>query len=409
MTAAMAKAMKRSAWLQLMLFCWPLLSIAAEWQFSTPAPITKAVGQRIFHHLEPAGRRSIAYSGDTVAVTWEDNRDGTPRVYLARKKLSDPGFTAEIKISGNGEAFDPVIVGLGDSRFMLAWEEDGQVLLRMVGQNDPGSVVKLSAAGSQPSISRYGADIVVVWSEQAGRYGQIQLAQIAFADADTLTIKQSCTADVAAAQDEQLYPAVTAIGERLLVSWEDRRLGHTIIMAAQGKPCDLTPPRRISAAIEQRSATYGKGHGVSRVALATFGADRVLATWADKRDFREGYDIYAAVFRLGTGFGPNMRVQDDFGGVARQWHPTAAGHPDGSLLVAWTDEREGNSDIMISVFADNEWGEDIPVPGASGAGEQAHPSIIFDDKGQLHIIWIERDERNGPTRLKYMMGTLTTE
>ena len=409
MTAVMAKVMKKSGWLLLMLFCWPLMSVAAEWQFSVPVSITKAVGQRIFHHLEAAGRRSIADSGNTIAVAWEDNRDGTPGVYLARKKSYERDFYTEVKISGKGESFDPVIVGLEESRFMLAWEEDGQVLLRIVGQDGSGAVEKLSVAGSQPSISRYGRDIVVVWSERAGRYGQIQLAQIAVGDAETFTIKQSCAVDVAAAQNEQLYPAVTAIGEELLVSWEDRRLGHTIIMAAQGKPCDLTPPQRISAAIEQRSAIYGKGHGVSRVALARFGADRVLATWADKRDFREGYDIYAAVFQPGDGFGPNMRVQDDFGGVARQWHPTAAGHSNGSLLVVWTDEREGNSDIMMSVFADGEWGEDIPVPGASGAGEQAHPSIIFDDQGQLHIIWIERDERNGPTRLKYMMGKSTID
>jgi hypothetical protein len=409
MTAVIAKAIKRSLWLQSVVFCWPLMSVAAEWQFSTPVAVTKAAGQRIFHHLEPAGRRSIAYSDNTVAVTWEDDRDGSPRVYLARKKPSDAGFSADIKISGNGEAYDPVIVGLGDARFMVAWEEDGQVLLRMVGQNDPAPTIKLSAAGSQPSLSRYGNGIVVVWSERIGRHGQIRLAQIAFGDAETYTIKQSCIVDDAAAQDEQLYPAVTVTGEELLVSWEDRRLGHTIIMAARGEPCEFTPPQRISAAIEQRSAIYGKGHGVSRVALATFGADRVLATWADKRDFREGYDIYAAVFQPGEGFGPNMRVQDDFGGVARQWHAAAAGHANGSLVVVWSDDREGNSDILMSVFADGEWGEDLPVPGASGAGEQAHPSIIFDDQGQLHITWIERDHRNGQTRLKYMMGKSTID
>ena len=158
--------------------------------------------------------------------------------------------------------------------------------------------------------------------------------------------------------------------------------------------------------MEQRSVTYGKGHGVSRVALTTYGTEKVLATWADKRDFQEGYDIYATAFKSGSSLGENMRVQDEFGGVARQWHPTAAGSDNGQLVVVWTDEREGNSDLMISNYVEGEWDEDLPMQGASGAGEQGHPSIIFDDTDQLHVVWIERDDRNSPTRLKYMSGHL---
>ena len=100
-----------------------------------------------------------------------------------------------------------------------------------------------------------------------------------------------------------------------------------------------------------------------------------------------------------------MRVQDDFGGVARQWHPTVTGSNDGRLLVAWTDEREGNSDIMMSAYSDEEWDEDMPLSGASGPAEQAHPSIILDKDGRLHIAWVERDSRDAPTRLKYMVGS----
>jgi hypothetical protein len=281
--------------------------------------------------------------------------------------------------------------------------------MRVVGQQETGSAVRLSSAGSQPGISRYGNDVIVVWSERAGRYGQIRMAGVVIGDNAEPVVQENCPADVAEAMDEQLYPAATEVAGELVIAWEDRRLGHTIIMAAHGKPCKLSVPVRISEAIEQRSVTYGKGHGVSRVALTTYGADRVLATWADKRDFREGYDIYAAVYQTGSGFGKNMRVQDEFGGVARQWHPTAAGHADGSLVVVWTDEREGNSDLMLSSYDGSEWSEDMPLPGASGAGEQGHPSIIFDDTGRLHIAWIERDERNSPTRLKYMTGRVAGE
>jgi hypothetical protein len=233
------------------------------------------------------------------------------------------------------------------------------------------------------------------------------MAELDIGADDDIKIKQSCRADPEEIKDEQLYPAVVMLNDELVVAWEDRRLGHTVIMASHGKACALEQPVRISAAIKQRSVTYGKGHGVSRVALAAHGDRRVLAVWADKRDFREGYDIYSADYVEGRGFGENKRVQDDFGGVARQWHPSPAGDKEGNLVVAWTDEREGNSDVYYSVYDDGEWSEDLSMPGAAGAGEQGHPSIILDSKGILHVVWVERDQRNGPTRIRYMSARPT--
>ena len=400
----------KSAWLLLTAFLWPTFGSAAAWVFSAPIQVTADSDHKVFHHLESAGRRNIAVSGDTVAVTWEDDRDGTPRVYMALKNHAAPGFSAELKISGNGEAYEPSVMGLADEKFIVAWEENEQVMARITGSQGSGPVIKLShTTGGQPSLSQYGDEIVIVWSERQGRFGHIRMARLGIENSQQIIVKTSCAADKMAAEEEQLYPAVAEIAGEVMVAWEDRRLGHTVIMAAQGKPCELSAPSRISDKIEQRSVTYGKGHGVSRVAVALYGSNGLLAAWADKRDFREGYDIFAADYHVDKGFSANVRVQDDFGGVARQWHPTVAGHNDGHLLVAWTDEREGNSDIMMSAYIDDEWNEDLPLPGASGPAEQAHPSIILDKDGRLHIAWIERDNRDAPTRMKYMVGHISEQ
>ena len=400
----------KSAWLLLAAFFWSTFGCAAEWVFSAPIQVTADSDHKVFHHLESAGRRNIAISGETVAITWEDDRDGTPRVYMALKNNAAPDFTADIKISGSGEAYEPSVIGLADEQFLVAWEENEQVMARITGLQGSGPAIKLSnTAGGQPSLSQYGDDTVVAWSEREGRFGHIRMAQLGVEKTHQIIIKTSCAADKMVAENEQLYPAVAEVAGEVIVAWEDRRLGHTVIMAVQGKPCELSAPLRISDKIEQRSVTYGKGHGVSRVALSAYGETGILAVWADKRDFREGYDIYAAGFQAGKGFSANVLVQDDFGGVARQWHPTVAGHNDGRLLVAWTDEREGNSDIMMSAYIDDEWDEDMPLSGASGPAEQAHPSIILDKDGRLHIAWIERDSRDTPTRLKYMVGSISEQ
>ena len=396
----------RRASLWLCVLIWSTSGSAAEWVFSEPVLVAGSGKSGVFHHLESAGRRNIAVSGEIIAVSWEDDRDGTPRVYLAQKPSADTGFSAALQVSSDGEAYEPSVTGLSDGRFMVAWEENEQVMARIIGPNGSGPVIRLSAtAGGQASLSKYADDVIIVWSEREGRFGHIRMAQLGVEDSQQIIIRRSCAADNAPVEDEQLYPAVAVVADEVVVAWEDRRPGHTIIMAAHGKPCKLSAPVRISDRLEQRSVTYGKGHGVSRVALSAHGSDSLLAVWADKRDFREGYDIYSADYQQGKGFAANIRVQDDFGGVARQWHPTVTGHNNGSLLVAWTDEREGNSDIMLSAFADDEWGEDMPLAGAAGLAEQSHPSILLDDTGRLHIAWIERDTRDAPTRLKYMAGS----
>jgi hypothetical protein len=229
----------------------------------------------------------------------------------------------------------------------------------------------------------------------------------------TISMNASCPVDAKPVTDDQLYPVAVSQGDRIVVAWEDRRPGHTIIMAAQSdshEPCKFTSPQRISEALPGHSATYGKGHGVARVALAGYGHNKVMAAWADKRDFREGYDIYAAVYQVGNSdrlFGDNTRVQDSFGGIAQQWHPTVTGDSNGRLVVAWDDKRDGDANIMLSWLEDTDWSDDLAVPGASGQGVQNHPSICLDGQGNLHLVWVERNSVGGPTRLRYTYGKIS--
>ena len=220
----------------------------------------------------------------------------------------------------------------------------------------------------------------------------------------------SCPVDPAPPADEQLYPSAVVTDNRLVVAWEDRRPKHTIIMAAvelPGEPCHFSEPIRISENPMAGNLPYGAGHGVSRVAIGGFGTHGIFAAWADKRNFRDGYDIWGADFSLSKGgFGANEKVQDDFGGLSKQRHATVGGHANGMLVVAWDDEREGDADIMLSWRVNGEWSDDWPLPVASGTGQQSNPSIALDNEGNLHLGWVERDKIGGTTRLKYAFGRL---
>jgi hypothetical protein len=384
-------------------------ALAQPWEFNQPLTITTTEGKGIFHHLDSAGRHNIAVSADTIAVAWEDNRDGTPRIYLARKDRTARKFSTEIKISGKGEAFEPSLVALDNNRFALAWEEDARIHARLVTPGGLGPVVILGNNDAmQPGLARNKHQLLLVYSLRDGHYGRIWFQPIKM-DGTTLHPDPGCAVDAKPVQDEQLYPAIVNLDDHTLIAWEDRRPGHTIIMAAQNiqpAPCRFTPPQRINEWRRGQSSKYGKGYGVARVALARYGSEGAIAVWADKRNFREGYDIYAAYYQPGNKqlFGPNMKIQDSFGGVAQQWHATVAGDASGKLVVGWDDKRDGDANIMLSWPEGNEWSDDFAVPGAAGSGEQNHPTICLDQEGNLHLAWVERATVNGPTRLRYLFG-----
>ncbi|MEW8505351.1 MAG: hypothetical protein AB2598_01495 [Candidatus Thiodiazotropha sp.] len=388
---------------------------AAPWEFDTPVEVSAVTGDEntYFHHLDSSGRRNIAVSGRSLAIAWEDDRSGTPHIYLGHKLMTDSGFNREIRISGDGEAYEPSLVALGDGRFALAWEEDGHIHARLVAIDDEvllGAVKRVdSGPSTQVSLTRDGERVIAVWSQRSGRYSRIRATQLRI-DLNKMTLEPDagCPVDAVPPTDEQFYPTAVIIDDRLLVVWEDRRPKHTIIMAAyehKEDACAFSDPLRISEKPEGRNLPYGTGHGVSRVVLGRYGDQGAFAVWADKRNFRDGYDIWGARFGSPAQlFGNNEMVQDDFGGLAKQRHATVSGHRDGSLVVAWDDEREGDTDIVLSWHEDGEWSEDWLLPVASGEGQQGSPSIVLDAQGDLHISWIEREQIGSATRLKYAFG-----
>lgn len=381
---------------------------AQPWEFEKTLDVSGLSGRGIFHHLESSGRRNIAVSGTRVIVAWEDDHDGTPRIYAAAKRHDAAGFDRAIRISGSGEAYEPTLAALGDERFVVAWEEDQHVHARIMAAKRLGPAIRLSAAqAGQANASVHGGRVFVLYSQRDSRYSRIRLHALRPDSANELVSEASCAVDPAPLDDDQLYPASAVAGEDLVAAWEDRRPGHTIIMASMAKledVCAFRPPVRISAPRPGKRSGYGKGHGVSRVALASQGRSNVWAVWADKRHYWEGYDIYAAAYEGDGRFGPNSKVQDEFGDFARQWHAAIAGNADGRLVIAWNDEREGNSDIMLSWNDDGAWSDDLPLPGASDVAQQTHPSIVIDEDGNLHAAWVERAEQNGATRLRYQFG-----
>ena len=394
------------------IFMFPAMVLAAPWQFDQAIDVTPVHGAKVFHHVEAAGRKSIAVSGTVVAVVWEDNRDGISRCYIAMKKSADSGFAADRQISGSKEAFEPGIVSLPDGRFAVAWEEDGSVRARVVSATRMGEPITLASHDSNQASVGFSAQagLWAAWSQREGHYAGIHTEKLAYVPGtDTLTLGKPVVVDSLPLSGGQHYPSIAVLQTGGVVfAWEDRRKGHTTIMyshRAIGDTKFATPVQMNETRRDARNAGVGPGTGAMRVALAAQADARVAAVWSDKRDFLSGYDVYAAFSTDGgTHFGANQMVQDSFGDNIPQWHPAIAGDGKGKLAVVWDDNRDGTPDIWLAWPTDSGWSDNLGVPGAVGAGVQSDPAITMDSQGNLYLVWLDKQGMDGSTRLRYVTG-----
>ncbi len=374
---------------------------AASWEFSSALDVSP--GQPgVFHQLDSSGRKHITVSGDSVAVVWEESRAGATQVNAAFKLLSQKAFNV-VRVA-NGSA--PVVAPLGSGRFVIAWEQDGEVWARAAEPAGLGPPLRLAQKAMQPSLAVLGKDIVAVWSEEVNRHPRIRLARLTI-DGQAMRLNGSARdVDNAPPKAEQLYPDVVLTAAGVSVAWEDRREGHTILLHAFSKDgARFSKPAILNEQPPKRSEVYGKGTGAARVALARQGARGVAAVWLDKRSFLEGYDVYAGFARDGVRFGKNEKVQDEFGNNISQWHAAIAADAAGRVAVAWDDDRDGSADLWFAwPKAAGQWSENVAVSVASGPGQQSSPAIAFDAAGNLHLAWVERATAEAPTRLRYAAG-----
>ena len=397
--------------------CWvaalallPLVAVASPWVFEQPLEVSTANGPGIFHHLGSSGRFGIASSNDVVGVAWEDNRDGVPRCYLALLDPEQGGFV-EHRVSGDDPAFEPVVTGLGDGRIAIAWEESGGVWVRVLNGRELGPATRLDqAVGAHAALAwQPGSGLVATWARKSEGAYRIWMALLDASRGGAVAprVIERRAVDAGSLEGEQTYPSVVATANgRLAIAWEDRRHGHTVIMAAQqDESRQFSPPVQINESFwGGRKLGLGRGTGAMRVSLAGLEGGQVIAVWADKRDFRSGYDVYGAFSTGGgEGFGDNEKIQDEFADGVAQWHPSvASGEAPGLLAVAWDDDRDGTSDVWLSWRDGMGWSADLDVPGASGEGFQVEPAITLDQRGGLHLAWVEKAAPDSPSRIRYL-------
>jgi hypothetical protein len=382
-------------------------AFAQSWEFDQPVAVTQVGGKGIFHHLESSGRQNIAISDGVIGIAWEDNRSGKPQIYLARMHPGKNQFS-EVTVSNGNEAYEPVIRSLGESRFFLAWEQDGNLFYTTAEPNRLIKPVLLRKNARTVSLVVDATGSVhTVWVERQDSVNRVVYTSADLTGSGDVRWTKPVAITPGKLLENQNYPGIVATGKNIVVTWEDRKHGHTRIYTARlGSAGVFGEPQQLNQTGKRRSLIFGKGSGVMRPVLSAVGKEKISAIWMDKRNFQTGYDVFGSFSTDGgKSFGPNIQVQDQFGNAVGQWHGALAAHPTGLSVAAWDDDRDESRDIWISSNTGNSaWSEDFTSEIFSGEGEQTDPAIVLGRDGDIHLVWLERKDSRSTTKIWYTFG-----
>ncbi len=386
---------------RLLLIClslwWQGGAVALE--FSDPLTVAASEG-KVFHHLDSSGRQALAANRGRVALVWEDNSDGQPRIWMAFKDSAADAFSPPLPVSSVGPAYEPVVAACG-SGFLVGWEAGDSLWLRFMAPDRQGEPLTLSGRPARHlSLNETpGPAVAAVWTERRGRYHHVVFGRIPDCGPEP-AIEKRVLVDRSKDKTDQFYPSVVVTRAGTLVGWEDRRAGATRIFTAfapsgQG----FGAYRLLNQFKPSPRPEYGRGTGAMRLVLSTDFDQRVLAVWLDKREFEGGYDVYADLSRDGgRSFDGNELVQDEFGQNIPQWHAAGAMDAQGRVLVAWDDTRDDSPDIWFSEReGPRAWSDDQNWPGGAGPGAQTAPVLLFDGE-TLHAAWVDRSDKGSAIR-----------
>jgi hypothetical protein len=370
----------------------------ADWQWLAAEDVAPPEAG-VFQHLDASGRQAMISTPAFVALAWSDA--GQPRCYLSFKEGSHPFISHPF---GKGDCFDPSMGPVDEHRVLIAWEDSGGVQVAIADTKQIYAPTTVAPSGGQAVIRNHPKlGVLAVWSSTEAHHRRIFYSHLTL-QGNQLVPGPSRPVDANPATDDQMFPAIADTQDGLTLIWEDRRLGHTVIFGSLLRnDMRWSPPQRISHNRTGKiNNDLGRGAGAMRPALASYGV-KLAAVWLDKSDFLSGYDVYGSFSEdQGKSFGANLKLQDSFGDAVAQWHAGVAGNAQGSLVVAWDDDRDGTSDIWLTWPKGGGFAADTSPNPASGPPKQTDPVVWLDDAGNLHLAWIEQIAAG--TRIRYSLG-----
>jgi hypothetical protein len=339
----------------------------------------------------PEGPRDVmVYEEDFTAYTYKDYTENAEWDIWTR--------SLHLALVDRIVQTNPIIVALGDGRFVVTWEDYRNSQWDIYAQRTDANgnrlwsqdVRILTDVGTfaQCSLAPDGEDgFFVAWRNAHTGDGDI------FTQHLDRSGNRLWTADVRTNTDPgtagQWRPTVSPDGSGgVFVAWGDGRNGDSDIYAQH---LDGNGNRLWTADVRVNTDTGTAVQGAP--GLTSCADDTICAVWQDTRN--GDADVYAQ--RLDASgnalWTADVRVNSD-SGTAAQSSPALAPDGIGGIFVAWRDMR--NDSYTADIYAQRVgpvgsrlWAADVLVDSNANTGQLSDPSLVPDGSGGVFVAWGE--------------------
>ena len=332
--------------------------------------------------------KTIGSDGSTLHTAWTDGRDGNLEIYYKRSSNSGVSWNADVRLTNSsGSSYYPAIHVSGNT-VLVTWTDnrDGNYEIYFKKSSDGGNtwstdtrLTNNSSLSDYPSIDASGSTVVIAW--QDNRDGNYEVYSKRSADGgNNWEADQRLSSNPSFSE----YASVTISGSKVNIAWEDNRDGNKEIYNK------YSTDGGVSWSSENRLTNNSSP---STSVSVTSEGDFVDITWSDQRD--GNWEIYYKYsVDGGINFGTDQRLTNASG---NSWYPSIV--TDGAFIhICWQDARDGNNEVYhkISIDGGASWANDTRLTNDPGASNT--PSINISGSA-LHIVW--NDNRDGNTEIYY--------
>lgn len=353
-------------------FVLKCLAVSAQWVNET----------RLTNDPNHSWYPTIAASGENIHVAWEEYRDGNQEIYYKRSLNGGANWSSDIRLTNHFEiSWFPSITVSSGNIIHLVWQEkrDGNFEIYYKRSTNNGtnwsSDVNLNNApqdGSWPMITANGDILHLVWSDLRNGY-----SQIFYKKSTNAGLNWSSDLPISTGTSISHWPAVSAAGSNVYVTWHDYRDGNKEIYFKRSADGGASwgPDVRLTNQFADSENPVVSSQG-----------NNVFIAWMDTRDFNK--EIY---FKISTDAGLNwqsdLRLTDN--SAVSEYPRIAVGSS--SIHVIWEDSRDGNKEIYYKTsFDGTTWASDYRLTNNPAASSF---SALCVSGANLHVCF--EDSRDG--------------
>lgn len=335
-------------------------------------------------------------SGDRIASVWTEDRDGVVGVWF--QTSPDAGLTwlpEAIEISGTPKtAARPTLACEGDT-LAVAWEDtrDGDLDLPNLWTTtttDGGATwadplrIEPDVYGRYPSTAPALAiqDGVVhaAWMDQL--FGAYDIFYASSEDGGASYTEPVRLDGDLPGEAWSGWPVIASDGGQIVVAFEDTRAGESDVLVVRSidAGASWSAPIRVDGGDPD-------GASESHAIALTLDAGRIALAWQDRRDGGH-YGVYYNASDDGvTWLNPAIRVDGAQPGSFDAGAPQLLAR-DGAVHLAWEDDRNGDRDVWYRRIVDDVPEAEVPVAHNETGFQAYSPRLAAGDEG-VAVAWVD--------------------